>query len=43
MLHQGQVLALGLKASNNLPGVHPKFDDFQSHVALNRCSRCSAK
>ena len=34
VVQHGQRLALGLKAGNHLPAIHPGFDDLQGHAAL---------
>src|SRR5207249_1576812 len=36
MVHQRQRLALGLKAGNDLPGVHAQLDDLEGDPATNR-------
>jgi hypothetical protein len=36
MVHQGQRLALGLEAGDDLPGVHAQLDDFDGHLAADR-------
>src|SRR5690349_6634999 len=36
MIHQGQGLALGLKAGDHLLGVHPQLDDLQCHFPADR-------
>ena len=36
MRHDGQRLALGLEARDDVRGVHPGLDDFQRDLALNR-------
>jgi hypothetical protein len=35
MIHQGQGLALGFKASDNAFGVHAQLDDLEGHAAAN--------
>ena len=36
VVHQRQRLALGLEAANDLPRVHPGFDDLESHLPADR-------
>jgi hypothetical protein len=36
MVHQGQGLTFGLEASKDLFGVHPEFNDLESHFATDR-------
>ena len=36
VLHQGQGLALGLEAGDDLLGVHPRLDDLQRDLAVDR-------
>ena len=36
VVHQGQRLPLGLKASDHLLGVHAQLDDLQGHLAADR-------
>jgi hypothetical protein len=41
MVHHRQRLALGLKAGDDLPAVHPRLDDLKRDAAFDG-SRCSA-
>ncbi len=36
VVHQSQRLALGLEARNDLPRVHPGFDDLERHLTAHR-------
>ena len=36
MVHQGQRLAFGLEAGDDLAGVHAGLDDLEGHLAVNR-------